>query len=265
MYSLHNLWNKTREPAGLSFGKAVAAMLALKERSAPGCAGRDPMLRRQRELLLNIRLADVFGMQVSAQRESRLHCLLAGNGHVQDTTNLRCIGQRAIAAPQPLPCCARTLRCSKADTQQVHAASIAPPRCRQVKAVEYGRGDVRAVEGCQAIDAAKVDDYLARAFDGRLRDAEAALAVRCPPAELALSSAGPGPCCLSRLPRLLQVAWFRVLVIILSSTPEGAAPCGAACLPSAVTGVAVLLALRGVSLGLFPSAARDRTLPATWA
>ena len=56
-------------PAGLSFGKAVAAMLALKERSAPGCAGRDPVLRRQRELLLNIRLADVFGMQVKAPRK----------------------------------------------------------------------------------------------------------------------------------------------------------------------------------------------------
>ncbi|KAK9821962.1 hypothetical protein WJX81_005278 [Elliptochloris bilobata] len=94
--------------AGLSFGKAVAAMLALKERTAPGCVGRDPALRRQREVLLNIRLADVFGMQV--------------------------------------------------------------------KAVEYGKGDVRAVEGCQAIDAAKVDEYLARAFDGRLKDAEAAFA-----------------------------------------------------------------------------------------
>ena len=55
-------------PAGLSFGKAVAAMLALKERSAPGCPGRDPMLRRQRELLLGIRLADVFGMQVRDER-----------------------------------------------------------------------------------------------------------------------------------------------------------------------------------------------------
>ena len=68
--------------------------------------------------------------------------------------------------------------------------------------MEFGRGDVRAVEGCQAIDAAKVEEYLARAFEGRLRDAEAALAVRRPPAELALSSAGPGPCCLSRLPWL---------------------------------------------------------------
>ena len=45
---------------------------------------------------------------------------------------------------------------------------------------------MRAVEGCQAIDAAKVEDYLARAFEGRLRDAEAALAVRRP-------YAGPRP------------------------------------------------------------------------
>ena len=58
------------------------------------------------------------------------------------------------------------------------------PRWRQVKAVEFGRGDVRAVEGCQAIDAAKVEDYLARAFEGRLRDAEAALDVSSHPAEL---------------------------------------------------------------------------------
>ena len=67
--------------------------------------------------------------------------------------------------------------CCKADPQQENYV----PCCRQVKAVEFGRGDVRAVEGCQAIDAAKVDDYLARAFEGRLRDAEAALAVRRPP------------------------------------------------------------------------------------
>ena len=39
---------------------------------------------------------------------------------------------------------------------------------------------MRAVEGYQAIDAAKVDAYLWRAFDGRLRDVEAAFAVRRP-------------------------------------------------------------------------------------
>ena len=53
-------------------------MLALKERSAPGCAGRDPMLRRQRELLLNIRLADVFGMQVRAPQQSGWQRFSAG-------------------------------------------------------------------------------------------------------------------------------------------------------------------------------------------
>ena len=92
--------SEPRAPAGLSFGKAVAAMLALKERSAPGCAGRDPMLRRQRELLLNIRLADVFGMQVRAPCQSGSQCLLAGLVWRTGQNNLRCIGQRAIAAPQ---------------------------------------------------------------------------------------------------------------------------------------------------------------------
>jgi hypothetical protein len=51
--------------AGLSFGKAVAAMLALKERSVAACGGKEAATRRQREALLNVRMADVFGMQVS--------------------------------------------------------------------------------------------------------------------------------------------------------------------------------------------------------
>jgi hypothetical protein len=48
----------------------------------------------------------------------------------------------------------------------------------QVKAVDYGKNDVRAVEDCQAVSATKVDEYLWRAFDGRMEEAEAAFGVR---------------------------------------------------------------------------------------
>lgn len=41
-------------------------MLALKERQVLACAGKDTALQRQREALANVRLADVFGMQVGS-------------------------------------------------------------------------------------------------------------------------------------------------------------------------------------------------------
>lgn len=44
--------------------------------------------------------------------------------------------------------------------------------------MELRKGDVRAAEGCQAIDAGKVQEYLVRAFEGRLGEAELAFAVR---------------------------------------------------------------------------------------
>ena len=47
--------------------------------------------------------------------------------------------------------------------------------------MELRKGDVRAAEGCQAIDAGKVQEYLVRAFDGHLGEAELAFAVRNPP------------------------------------------------------------------------------------
>ena len=39
-------------------------MLALKGRQVSACAGMGTALQRQRDALANIRLADVFGMQV---------------------------------------------------------------------------------------------------------------------------------------------------------------------------------------------------------
>ena len=62
----------------------------------------------------------------------------------------------------------------------------------QVKAVDYGKNDVRAVEDCQAISAAKVDEYLWRAFDGRMEEAEAAFAARPPFHQSAVTKLGVG-------------------------------------------------------------------------
>jgi len=138
--------------AGLSFGKAVAAMLALKERSGAACGGKEAATRRQREALLNVRMADVFGMQVSMLCSECLQ-----SSHV--------------------PQCKQGFMLRKA-VLLCHLACQCLDAAVQVKAVDYGKNDVRAVEDCQAVSATKVDEYLWRAFDGRMEEAEAAFGVR---------------------------------------------------------------------------------------